>query len=155
MQNNTELSYRIAAIDSASPIGLLLALYDTLCGDLRRAAVALRANDIEMRCAELNHAYMVLGQLQSWIDPEDGNMLAASLTAFYSHLRSRMLTASLQQSAPVLEALIPLVLQVRTAWQQKDSMPSPDDFAAETSAALPKALPSSHLEERVALSRTA
>jgi flagellin-specific chaperone FliS len=68
--SETELSYRRSAIEGASPIGLMIALFDTLVGDLRRAAFALRKNDIETRCRELNHATLVLGQLNEWIDPE-------------------------------------------------------------------------------------
>jgi flagellin-specific chaperone FliS len=43
----TEMAYRKTAVGGASGFGLLIALYDTLAGDLRRAADAERANDIE------------------------------------------------------------------------------------------------------------
>ena len=63
--SNTEMSYRKTAVEGASPIGLIIALFDTLVGNLRRAATALRDNDIETRCKELNHAALVLGRLES------------------------------------------------------------------------------------------
>ena len=119
MTSRMERSYRIAAVDTGSTFGLMLALYDTLSGNLRRAAIALRSQDIERRCSELSHAYLVIGQLESWIDPDSDRQLSESLTLFYAHLRSQMLQASLTQSAPALEALMALVVQVRTAWQQR------------------------------------
>lgn len=121
MNRKTELSYRMAAVDAADPIGLLLALYDTLSGNLRRAAAAQRADDVGGRCAELNHAYMVLGQLESWVDPERDRPLAESLTVFYAYVRERMLAASLAQSAPEFDALVRFVSQVRTTWQQREA----------------------------------
>src|ERR1700733_2365814 len=119
MAYETELSYRRSAISGASPIGLVIALYDTLSGDLRRAATAIRSNDIERRCNELNHATLVLGQLENWIDKNSGEELARNLTTFYTYVRSKMLEASFKKSAGVLDELIDLVLQVRTAWQQR------------------------------------
>jgi flagellar biosynthetic protein FliS len=118
--SDTGLSYRKSAIEGASGIGLVIALYDTLWGDLRRAAEAIRHHDIELRCRELNHGTLVLGQLESWIATENGGDLAASLTQFYRHLRARMMEASVKQSAQVLEELMDLILHVRSAWQQRD-----------------------------------
>jgi hypothetical protein len=48
--NRTDVTYRKTAAEGASGFGLLIALYDTLAGDLRRAAEAERSNDIEQRC---------------------------------------------------------------------------------------------------------
>jgi flagellar protein FliS len=119
-RNETELSYRRSAIEGASPIGLVIALYDTLSGDLRRAASAIRNHDIEARCKDLNHAALVLGQLEDWIDQKNGGELAQNLSNFYAYIRAKMLEASLNQSAQLLEAQIDLISQVRSAWQQRD-----------------------------------
>lgn len=122
--SRTELSYRKTAIEGASPIGLMIALFDTLAGDLRRAAVALRKNDIEARCKELNHAALVLGQLESWLDLTNGGESAVTLSRFYGHLRVKMMEASVSKSAAVLDAQIDTILHVRSVWQQLDAVPA-------------------------------
>lgn len=134
MAYQTELSYRRSAIAGASPIGLVIALYDTLSGDLRRAATAIRSDDIERRCHELNHATLVLGQLENWIDKNSGEELAGNLATFYTYVRSKMLEASFKKSAAVLEEVVELVLQVRTAWQQRDSTSAQPPMAAHVSS---------------------
>jgi flagellar protein FliS len=121
----TELSYRQTSIAGASPIGLMIVLFDTLVGDLRRAAGALRKNDIEARCKELNHAALVIGQLESWIDLKNGGESAESLSRFYAYLRAKMMEASVSKSAAVLENQIEMILHVRSAWQQLDNSPLP------------------------------
>ena len=121
----TEMSYRKTAIAGASPIGLMIALFDTLVGDLRRAANALRKNDIEARCKELNHAALVIGQLENWVDLKSGGESAEALTRFYSYLRAKMLEASINKSAAVLDQQIEMILHVRSAWQQLDNSPVP------------------------------
>lgn len=130
MRYETELSYRKTAVSGASPLGLVIALYDTLSGDLRRAAAAIRNNDIQKRCAELNHASIVLGQLESWVDKQDGEDLAQSLSSFYGYLRAKMMDASVKQSAEILEAQIELISEVRSAWQQRDAAAPQHSFAA-------------------------
>ena len=122
--DKTGLSYRRSAIEGASPIGLIIALFDTFVGDLRRAAGALRKNDIETRCRELNHAVLVLGQLESWIDLKNGGETADTLSRFYAYLRAKMMEAAVGKSAKVLDTQIDMILHVRTAWQQLDNPPS-------------------------------
>ena|ERR1700761_2111433 len=120
MHRRTELSYRAAAIDATNPFGLMVALYDTLIGDLQRGAEAIRQKDIEGRCTELNHACAVLGELERWVEPEADAALAKSLSEFYAHIRSRIFVAGVRQSTATLETLIELVLQVRASWQQRE-----------------------------------
>jgi flagellar protein FliS len=119
----TEISYRKSAIEGASSIGLMIALLDTLVGDFRRAADALRKNDIETRCRELNHATLVLVHLESWLDLEKGGESAQNLARFYAYLRAKMLEAGAKQSASVLDMQIDMILHVRSSWQQLDSAP--------------------------------
>ena len=119
--NQTELSYRKSAIEGASSIGLIIALFDTFAGDLRRAAAAIRKSDIEKRCKELNHASLVLGQLESWVDKDKGGDSAKALAQFYGYLRATMMEASVTQSATLLETQIDTILQVRSAWQKLDN----------------------------------
>jgi len=123
MINETALSYRKSAIEGASPIGLVIALYDTLWGDLYRACAAIRNNDIELRCKELNHATLVLGQLEDWVDTANGGDLGKSLTGFYSFVRAKIMQAGIAKSAQLLEAQMKLILHVRSAWQERDSFP--------------------------------
>jgi flagellar biosynthetic protein FliS len=154
MLYDTGLSYRKTAIEGASAIGLVIALYDTLWGDLHRASEALRTNNIEARCNELNHAFLVLGQLESWVAPENGGDLAESLTHFYRYLRAKMMEASLRQSSKILGELMDLILHVRSAWQQRDTNPIPlVETPVRTQPTLAEDL--AHQSHRIALSFSA
>jgi flagellar protein FliS len=146
--SQTELSYRKSAIEGASSIGLIIALFDTLAGDLRRGAAAIRKNDIEKRCKELDHASLVVGQLESWIDMDKGGDSAKSLSQFYAYLRATMMQASVTQSATLLDTQIDTILQVRSAWQKLDTAPQgPTEappFAPQTTPPTP--MPESKVE---------
>lgn len=118
--NPTDLMYRKSAAEGASGFGLLIALYDTLAGDLRRAAEAERENDIERRCREVNHALLVVGYLEDWVDRGSGGELADQLGVFYASLRRELLEAQVRRSARLLELQMARVLELREMWQQFD-----------------------------------
>ena len=118
--NETELSYRRSAIEGASLVGLTVALYDTLAGDLNRASRAVRQSNIEARCREANHALLVLGHLESWLDFTENADLVRSLGIFYAYIRQRIMCAQAQSAASIFEELGTLVVQTRASWQQLD-----------------------------------
>ena len=117
------ISYRRSAVEGASPIGLIIVLFDTLAGDLRRGAAAIRKNDIETRCKELNHAALVLSRLESWIDLKNGGESAQTLSRFYAYLRAKMMEAAVTKSATLLETQMEMILHVRSSWQLLDASP--------------------------------
>lgn len=122
--NQTDLAYRKTAVEGASGFGLLIALYDTLAGDLRRAAVAQRVNDIEKRCQESKHALMVIGYLENCLHRSTSGKLTHQLMAFYARLRRRLLEAQVKQSAETFEQEMVEVLKIREYWQQIDQRSS-------------------------------
>ena len=72
----------------------------------------------------MNHAALVLAQLESWLDLKNGGESADSLSRFYSYLRSKMMEAGVAKSARLLDAPIEMILHVRSSWQQLDHSPS-------------------------------
>lgn len=117
---NASLAYRRAATEQASVVGLVIALYDTLSGDLKRAAAAMHRGDIPTRCAQLKHGFAVLTQLDNLLDAEHGGPTAQHLRRFYEHLRKEMLRAQFALDAQILARASSLILDVREAWQQVD-----------------------------------
>jgi flagellar biosynthetic protein FliS len=113
-----EQAYRKTALQGASGFGLLIALYDTLAGNLRRAADAERSNNIEERCKEVNHALLVTAHLEDWVHRGGGGKLAEQLLAFYASLRRLMIEAQAKRSAEVLEQQMILVLSIRRTWYE-------------------------------------
>ncbi len=117
----TEMAYRRTALSGASGFSLLIALYDTLAGDLRRAAQAERNDDLEQRGRQVNHALLIVGLLEEWIDRGTGGELAAQLKGFYNSLRSGMIEAQAKRSPEILEEYMGRVLEIREAWQKAES----------------------------------
>jgi len=142
-----ELAYRKTAVEGASGIGLLIALYDTLAGDLRRAADAERSNDLEERTKEVNHALLVVAYLEEYAERGSGGKLADHLVAFYKSLRRKMIEAQVKRSAELLQEQMVQVLTVREVWQRFEpdgSSFSPEAKEWDRSAVYPNAPPVRH-----------
>jgi flagellar biosynthetic protein FliS len=121
---SASLVYRRAMTEQASPVGLVIALYDTLVADFQRAIAAMERTDlgaIQERSNQLKHALQILMQLNALLDMRNGGTCAQNLATFYEHLRRRILAAQFEKRAAILEAEIPNILHVRSAWQQIDS----------------------------------
>ena len=124
IMNSTELAYRKTAVEGANGIGLLIALYDTLAGDLLRAADAERRSEIEKRCKEIHHATLVIGYLEDWVERSEGGELAQQLAALYSSMRRKMIEAQVTRSAELLEEQAALVLKIRESWSAMERQES-------------------------------
>jgi len=132
-RTQTELAYLRAAVQSASPAGLVILLFDQLIKDLKGAIAAMEAGDIEKRSAELKHGFLVLQQLQECLDMEKGGETAQHFSQFYSAVRAAMMEAHIKVSPETLVRQIGLLLDVRQAWQQVDQ---PNPSAAPAGAAV-------------------
>lgn len=113
---NPGLSYRESAVAGASPVRLVILLYEQAIEDLRRAVLAVTKGDIEGRTREINHALTIIGHLQATLDKERGGQVAQTLDHFYEQLRAGLLQAQCKQSAAALQDQIAHLMQVHEAW---------------------------------------
>jgi len=113
---DSAFAYLHAAAVSASPVGQVVALYDTILRDLRRALAAIEAKEIEPRVNATNHAMTIIGELQGVLDFEHGGEAAKNLNAFYEVMRAGVMQASIANSREQCEELIACFTRVRAAW---------------------------------------
>ena len=126
----TDLSYRRGAVENASPVGLVVILYDLLINDLREAVEAIARKNVEERSKAVKHAFLVLQQLEGSLDRDNGGEAARNLSSFYAVMRARIFEAHTKVNAEILHEQVTLLLDVRQAWEKVDpakplSGPSP------------------------------
>jgi flagellin-specific chaperone FliS len=83
--------YREIDIQGATPLQIVVALYDAILQDIRGAMAAQKHNDIEV---------------------------AKNLDRFYSMIRGKLLEASIKASADAFSAIADLVVPIRSAWNE-------------------------------------
>jgi flagellar protein FliS len=115
------LVYREAASLGASPLGVIVLLYDRLVQDIHGSIAAMKSEDIEVRSTHVNHALLILQELQGKLDLNSGGVAAQQLDAFYSHIRGKLLEAQIRKSPELLLEQARALLQVRDCWVQLDA----------------------------------
>jgi flagellar protein FliS len=118
-------SYREAAVRGATPVRLVICLYEQAIEDLRRAVLAQERGDIEARTRQINHALTVIGQLQGTLDKQRGGEVAVNLERFYNLVRAGMIEAQIKQSVRLLERQISQLATVHEAWLEVERATAP------------------------------
>lgn len=117
--------YRNSAAESATPLELVILLYDSAIDDMRRAVSAMQKGEIEERSARIGHALMVLQQLQGTLDFERGGSAARQFEQFYNLLRAKLLEAQMRGSSELLLLQIRSMSEVRDCWAQAKRLLEP------------------------------
>ena len=110
--------YRQIGAAGANPAGLVVKLYDAMLDDFRRAGDAIATNDIKERVARLNHALLIIAELDSVLDYERGGIVAKQLHGFYRVMRSLIVDANVRASREGIEKLIQHFMPLRQSWQK-------------------------------------
>ena len=118
MNNHPASTYQMASARGASPIGLVVSLFDTILRDFRRAQAAFENGDVETRVFELNHALTVVAHLQSVLDRERGGEAATRLARFYEVTRPMILETNIRPTAAAFQNLLNLYTSLRQAWKE-------------------------------------
>jgi len=127
MRNTLEakLAYRENAVRSATPIELVVILFDAAIDDMRRAVSAIKAGDIETRATAIRHAMLILQQLQGTLDFEKGGLVARQFEQFYNLIRAKVLESQLRDSPELMLQQIRFMSEVRDCWVEAENQLKP------------------------------
>lgn len=116
-ESNAAFAYQQSSARSATPVGQVVALYETILRDFRRGNEAQAAGNIETRVLELNHALMVILHLRGVLDHARGGEAAKRLERFYDVTHAMVLQAGASGDREAIDKLIELYSSLRQAWQ--------------------------------------
>ena len=111
-------AYRGHALEGASAVDLVVALYDGIVRFLSMAVTAVERGDTEERRAAVKRALDIIIHLQARLRMDVGGRPAEALGEFYTAVFAQILQASQSASKPKFEHAIECVKDVREAWRQ-------------------------------------
>ena len=111
-------SYQEHALDSASAVDLVVALYDGIMRFLYAATAAVERGDAEARRIAVKRALDIIIHLQARLRMDVGGRPAIVLSEFYATVFAQILQASQSASTPKFEHAIECVKNVRDAWRE-------------------------------------
>jgi flagellar protein FliS len=111
-------SYQQHALDGASAVDLVVALYDGILRFLYAASAAAERGDAEARRIAVKRALDIIIHLQARLRMDVGGRPAQVLSEFYASIFAQILQASQSASRQKFEHTIACVKNVRDAWRQ-------------------------------------
>jgi flagellar protein FliS len=117
MNPTARSAYVESSVQTASPVRLLVMLYDRLVLDCRRALDLQDAGDHQGAHRQLVHAQDIVAELQATLDKDawDG---AAQLDGLYSHLRVQLVQANVRRDRGATAHCLELVTGLAEAWRE-------------------------------------
>jgi flagellar protein FliS len=132
--------YREHALEGASAVDLVVALYDGIVRFLYAASDAVDRGDAGARRIAVKRALDIIIHLQARLRMDVGGRPAQVLSEFYASVFAEILQASQSASRAKFEHAIACVRNVRDAWRQVAR--DPEAIAAQASPpAIPAATP--------------
>jgi flagellar protein FliS len=140
-------SYREHALDGASAVELVVALYDGILRFLFAASAAAERGDAAARRIAVKRALDIIIHLQARLRMDVGGRPAQVLSEFYASIFAQILQASQLASRQKFEHTIECVKNVRDAWREAARDP-------EANAAAPRMDAVAHLRRQSGMERT-
>jgi flagellar protein FliS len=117
-------SYQEHALDGASPVDLVVALYDGIIRFLYAAIAASERGDVTGRRVAVKRALAILIHLQARLRMDIGGRPALVLSEFYASMFALILQASQAASTQRFEEVVGCVRTIRDAWRQVAADPA-------------------------------
>lgn len=111
-------AYRRTEAQSASPMQLVVMLYDGALRFLTEAKTAQATNDLRRRAGALRRVAAIIAECHSTLDLERGGSLASELDRLYSYMSSRLLDITMKRDATAIDEVHRLMTTLREAWAQ-------------------------------------
>src|SRR5215472_13625338 len=117
-------SYREHALDGASAVDLVVALYDGIIRFLYAAMESVERGEQAGRRIAVKRALDIIIHLQARLRMDVGGRPAQALSEFYASIFAQILQASQSASKPKFQHAIDCVRTVRDAWRQAAKDPA-------------------------------
>ncbi|ARU42275.1 flagellar export chaperone FliS [Armatimonadetes bacterium Uphvl-Ar1] len=114
--NNSVQQYRKAAVNSASPLQLVIMLYDGAIRFMNQAKDAMEKRELERQNEACKRAQDIISELMSCLDLKQGGEIAQNLFALYTFTFDRIVQANIEDNPLLLDQSIQVLSELRESW---------------------------------------
>lgn len=110
--------YRSAQTETATPVQIVVQLYDGAVKFMRQAAQHIEEKRPADKGRALNRAHAIVSELQATLDDSQAPELCKQLEQLYDFVLYRIMECNIQNDPKLLQAAIDVMLQLRSAWAE-------------------------------------
>lgn len=123
--------YRKSAVTTASPLQLVIMLYDGALRFMEAGKHSMRLQDRFEQNESLKKAQRILTELLSTLDTEKGGEVAKNLFSLYSYAHSRLVDANLEDDPEPIDECIEIISKLRESWVDLEQQSRNPAFVSE------------------------
>lgn len=106
---------------AASPVKLIVMLYEGAISACHSAIGHMKSQDIEHKGAMLTKSILIIESgLRVSLDKKAGGEIAESLDALYVYMSSKLTSANVRNDPALVEEVIKLLNELKSAWEAID-----------------------------------
>ncbi|NOY92526.1 MAG: flagellar export chaperone FliS [Deltaproteobacteria bacterium] len=110
--------YRSARTQTASPVRVLVQLYDGALRFLQEAKSAIPEKDMAKKGVAISKAYAIVAELGATLDSDKAPELCEQLSGLYDFALHEITQANISNDAARLDGPISVLSELRDAWAQ-------------------------------------
>lgn len=110
--------YRKASVGGASPVQLVVMLYDGALKFMEQGKRAMADGDRFKQNESLQRAQRIISELMSTLDMEKGGEIARNLLSLYTFAYNRLVEANLTDNPEYVDHVLKIMSDLRDSWVQ-------------------------------------
>lgn len=111
-----------SSVYGASPVGLIVMLYDGAITALKKAQVEIGCSNYIEKGRLIGKGLDIINGLDTCLNLERGGEVSGNLRDLYLYMKHRLGVANIKNDAEILEEVIKLLEELGGAWKQLDRM---------------------------------
>lgn len=112
--------YRKNAVMGASPVGLIVMLYDGALRFMDQAQHAIASRDYFAQNQNLQKAQKIVSELMCCLDMQRGGEVAQNLLSLYTYVFNQLLEANVDDDPERIKRAAAILSQLRESWVEID-----------------------------------
>ena len=108
--------YQNSAVQSASPLQLVIMLYDGAIRFCRLGQEAMNNGDLYQQNSYIQKAQKIVAELMSCLDMQKGGPIAENLFALYTYAYNQLVEANVEDNEQGLRQAMKVLEQLRESW---------------------------------------
>ena len=108
--------YRKSSVGAASPLQLVIMLYDGALRFMEAGRHAMLRRDVYSQNDNITKAQRIVGELIATLDMDQGGEVAKNLVALYTYVYEKLVEANLEDKPELIQECATIVSELRESW---------------------------------------
>lgn len=108
--------YRKNAVNTASPLQLVIMLYDGAIRFMEQGKLAMADRDLNKQNESLQRAQKIIFELMSCLDMAKGGEIAQNLFSLYTYVVNELVDSNIKDDPSGIDRSLRILRELRTSW---------------------------------------